>query len=171
MAARDTTTERIVRFLATIGIDIVESSLAGPTLLPGVTIDRGRLVVDYATLAWPGDLLHEAGHIAIAPAAHRSRLGANADELDTSDAGEVDAGEVEATAWAWAASVAIGLAPEVLFHDGGYHGKSERLIFTFTSGCYPGAAGLSAAGMTLVGADAKARGIAPYPHMVRWLRE
>lgn len=80
------------------------------------------------------------------------------------------AGEVEATAWAYAATVAIGLDPRVLFHAGGYFGKSEQLAFTYAAGCYPGVAGLAACGMTLVGVEASARGVKPYPHMVRWVR-
>ena len=81
------------------------------------------------------------------------------------------AGEPEATAWAFAAITALGLHPSVLFHSGGYQGKSEGLILTFTSGGYPGAAGLIAAGMALATSQATARGARPYPSMLRWLRE
>jgi hypothetical protein len=80
-------------------------------------------------------------------------------------------GEVEATAWAYAASVALGLDPAVLFHEGGYHGRSASLVMTYALGVYPGCKGLADNGMTLVGDQARRAGVAPYPHMQRWLRQ
>jgi hypothetical protein len=59
----------------------------------------------------------------------------------------------------------------VLFHDGGYRGRSAGLITTYGYGVYPGAFGLAQAGMTLAGADASLAGVRPYPAMTRWLRE
>ena len=84
------------------------------------------------------------------------------------DALPVDAhgGEVEATAWAWAATVALGLAPSVLFHEGGYHGRSAGLVQMFSLGVYPGAHGLVKAGLAAAAGDGPA-----YPAMRRWLRE
>jgi len=58
----------------------------------------------------------------------------------------------------------------LLFHDGGYRGNSAGLIATFSMGVYPGCHGLVRAGMTLTGDAAAAAGVAPYPHMIRWLR-
>jgi hypothetical protein len=159
-------TDRILAFLTAIGIEI-ESELEvargeelGSEFLPGVAIRGGRLRVDRGRLTWPGDLLHEAGHIAVTPAALRSSLSG---ELATA---APHAGEIEATAWAYAAVVALGLDARVLFHEGGYRGHSEGLVRTYSLGVYPGAAGLVAAGM------ARGRGEAgePYPAMVRWLR-
>ena len=153
---------RIFAFLAQIGIGVVESDLPS-TFLPGVGIRGGCLHVDRSRLLWPGDLLHEAGHIAVTPERSRSTL-------DGEVAAEVapHAGEVEATAWAWAALLALGLPAEVLFHPGGYRGHSAGLIRTFSLGVYPGAAGLAAAGMTSLRRDH--RGAPPYPHMLHWLR-
>jgi hypothetical protein len=36
---------------------------------------NGGLVYDWERLTWPGDLLHEAGHIAVIPAALRPTIG------------------------------------------------------------------------------------------------
>jgi len=135
--------------------------------LPGISIVHGTLVLDRNRLVWPGDLLHEAGHIAVTPAHLRPML-------DATIPVEVQAphgGEAEATAWAFAAVRAIGLDPSVLFHAGGYHGKSDALILTYTSGVYPGAGGLCATGIAASAADALALGVPPYPHMLRWLRD
>ncbi len=163
----NTHTEAIVSFLRNIGIVVREGAVAADAFLPGLVLERGEIVFDASRLTWPGDLLHEAGHIAVTPPEQR-RL------LPESLAGHpVDAGggEVEATAWAYAASVAMGLDPAVLFHEGGYHGKSAGLVMTYALGVYPGAKGLADAGMTLVGEHARQAGAAPYPHMLRWLRE
>lgn len=158
-------TDTIIGFLSSIGIVPRLTTLPSSTLLPGVTIASGSLLVDPDRLIWPGDLLHEAGHLAVAPAELRSSMNGELPELEA-----LHAGEVEATAWAFAATVAIGLDPSVLFHEGGYGGKSSGLAFTYSIGGYPGAGGLREAGMTLSTADAAGTGISPYPHMIRWLR-
>ncbi len=163
----DANTETIVGFLRGIGIVVRAGDVAGDSFLPGVLVERGEIVFDARHLAWPGDLLHEAGHIAVTPPGLRHLL------PDSLSGHPVDAagGEVEATAWAYAATVALGLDPAVLFHDGGYHGKSAGLRMTFALGVYPGAKGLADAGMTLVGETARQAGVPPYPHLLHWLRE
>ena len=158
---------RIVTFLNSIGLTPAEGPIPRSALLPGVAIVGGGLVFDRALLTWPGDLLHEAGHLAVTPAAVRPTLGGTLAD----DPAIPYAGEVEATAWAYAAVVAIGLAPGVLFHEGGYQGRSASLAFTYSVGGYPGAGGLSAAGLALDAAGAARQGIPPYPHLIRWLRE
>lgn len=159
--------ERILAFLQTVGIRVREAELGDDAFLPGVRVAGGGLLFDRARLRWPGDLLHEAGHLAVLPSARRGTM---SDDL----AGHDDvphAGETEATAWAYAAIVAIGLDPAVLFHEGGYHGKSASLVTTYSMGVYPGAHGLVQAGMTASGTAAVQRGETTYPGMQRWLRE
>jgi hypothetical protein len=158
--------DAIAAFLSSIGLPPAEMPLPRASSLPGVAIDAGRLLYTRTGLVWPGDLLHEAGHIAVTPGSLRPAL---RDRLDA-EALAPHAGEVEATAWAYAATVALGLEPTVLFHAGGYRGASQRLAFTYANGVYPGAAGLEAAGMTLCGEAARVRGVPAYPHMIRWLR-
>lgn len=160
-------TDRILDFLRSIGLPVRDGDAGGDAFLPGVRVDAGGLVVDRAHLRWPGDLLHEAGHLAVLPPSHRAAM---SDALAGHD--EVPhAGEMEATAWAYAATVALGLDPAVLFHAGGYHGRSADLVQTYALGVYPGAHGLVQAGMASTGEQARQRGEAPYPHMRRWLRE
>ena len=159
--------ERILAFLREVGIPVRETELDDDAFLPGVRVAGGGLLLDRTRLRWPGDLLHEAGHLAVLPPAQRAAM---SDDL----AGHDDvphASEVEATAWAYAATVAIGLAPTVLFHEGGYHGQSGSLAMTYAMGVYPGAHGLVQAGMTASGPEAAMRGETTYPAMRRWLRE
>jgi hypothetical protein len=162
-----TSVRAIVEFLMQIGISVSEGVVPADSFLPGIRVAHGALIFNRELLRWPGDLLHEAGHIAVTPAALRYELD---DALE--DAAPVPhAGEVEATAWAYAALVHLRLPPTVLFHEGGYHGHSASLITTFSCGVYPGAFGLSRAGMTLINPAADGAGVPPYPHMLRWLRE
>jgi hypothetical protein len=156
----------IIAFLVRIGLPVRLAPVAGEAFLPGIRIAAGALEVDPDRLRWPGDLLHEAGHIATTPAAARIRL----DDALASAPAIAHAGEAEATAWAWAALLHTGLPPAILFHSGGYHGRSEGLLATYGLGVYPGAHGLAQAGMTLLGDRARAAGVPPYPHMLRWLR-
>jgi len=158
----------ILSFLDEIGLRASERPIPpGSSFLPGIRITQGTLVFDRTALRWPGDLLHEAGHIAVTPASLRPLLD---DALDPSLSGPY-AREVEATAWAYPATVHLELDPAVLFHAGGYHGKSEGLIVSYGNGVYPGAFGLARAGMTFAAEDARRAGVEPYPRMARWLRE
>jgi hypothetical protein len=158
--------DSIVAFLSEIGIPVREDKIPKETFLPGLCICHGTLLFDRTRLTWPGDLLHEAGHLAVTPAAQRHTL----DDRLSVETETPDAGEVEATAWSFAAATYLSLPLSELFHSGGYRGCGDRLIFTFSRGCYPGSAGLARAGMTALGADARAAGIPPFPHMIHWLR-
>jgi hypothetical protein len=160
-------TQRIAAFLATIGIPVTARPLHGRSFLPGIEVDRGGLVIDESALTWPGDLLHEAGHLAVVPAGLRADLSG-----DVAIPGwDMDALEVTATAWAWAAVVHLALDARVLFHEGGYRGQSAGLIRTYGFGVYPGANRLEEFGMTATGERARAMGAPPYPHMLRWTRD
>lgn len=161
-----TTLETITAFLDRIGIETCPGPVPRDAFLPGIRVDAGRLVYDAASLTWPGDLLHEAGHVAVMPAALRPLLH---DGLALEIAVE-HASETEATAWAFAAVTHLGLDPALLFHGGGYGGASPGLLATFAMGVYPGAAGLARAGMTYVGQAARDEGLPVYPAMARWLR-
>lgn len=159
--------DTILAFLDGIGLPPIETTLDEGVFLPGLRIDAGRLLFDRVRLRWPGDLLHEAGHLAVMPARLRGTL---SDDVAAA-AAVPHAGEVEATAWAYAATVHLGLPASVLFHEGGYRGHSAAMALGYELGVYPGAHGLAQAGMTCVGAQAQAAGVAPYPRMQRWLRE
>jgi hypothetical protein len=164
---RNPLTTKISDFLNSIGIEVVSVKLNDECFLPGIVVEKGKLLVDEEKLEYPGDLLHEAGHLALAPSDVRPALsgeviipGANMDTM-----------EIQVTAWAYAAVVFLGLEPQVLFHQGGYKERSESLIFTFSLGVYPGAYGLENFGMTALSEKAKKLGIKPYPNMLKWVRD
>lgn len=150
-----------------IGIEVVPVHLENECFLPGIQVERGKLLVNEAKLIYPGDLLHEAGHLAVAPSRVRPDLSGEV----LIPGADMNAVEVQATAWAYAAIVHLGLDPRVLFHEGGYRGKSEGLILTYISGVYPGAHSLQAAGMTASVETARTLNVPPYPHMLKWMRD
>lgn len=159
------TTDRMITFLRDIGIPVDLVALAGDGFLPGVVIDRGRLAVDLARLRYPGDLLHEGGHVALVEPALRPLLSADV-TLPGVDSTQLENAVVP---WSYAAALHLGIDPAVVFHDGGYRGHARGLLTTFGFGVYPGAALLEALGLTLSPARAAELGVAPYPHMLRWL--
>lgn len=157
----------ILDFLAGIGLPVSEAPLPPDTFLPGIVIRDGGLIVDPDRLQWPGDLLHEAGHLAVLPPALRARASDDlAEEQDVAHAGEQ-----EAMAWAWAAVQAIGLPPDVLMHEGGYHGQSAAVLQMYAVGIVPGLRGLCESGMTAARGFTPDPGDVQYPRMLRWLRE
>jgi hypothetical protein len=163
----DLTTNRIAAFLRSIGIEVLRARCDELTFLPGIKVEDGGLLVDEAKLQFPGDLLHEAGHLAVAPARMRETLSGEVNLPDTN----MDVIESQAIAWSYAAAKHLGLDPEVVFHEGGYKGKSEALLRNFSLGVYIGASGLAEIGMTALGETARDLAVPPYPHMLKWLRD
>ena len=151
----------IIAFLGTIGIPVVAGPVTADSVIPGLAVRGSVLVIDPATPVWPGDLLHEAGHIALTDPALRPSLSAVSD-----DPGE----EMAAIAWSWAAAVHLGLAAEVVFHAEGYRGGAASLAAEYRAGGMMGAPILAMYGMTAEPHRAAGQGIAAYPVMQRWLR-
>jgi hypothetical protein len=157
---------KIVGFLRGIGIEVEQRAGLGDTFLPGLTLDRGRLLFDPAKLEYPGDLLHEAGHVAVAPRDVRPLLSGSVDVPG------VDMGELETAVvpWSYAAALEIGIDPALVFHAGGYRGKSAGLLTTFGAGVYPGLPLLEAYGLAAGPRLAATLGVPAYPAMISWLR-
>jgi hypothetical protein len=146
-------TNRIADFLTGIGIPVRAGDIPAQTFLPGLHISGGVLMVDEARLAYPGDLLHEAGHLAVIPAAQRGKV--------NGDVGDNGGNEMAAIAWSYAAALHLELAPAVVFHDHGYRGGARNLIENFSAGRYIGVPMLRWLGLT----------DSAYPSMIRWVRD
>lgn len=169
MAFSDPRTRAIADFLQRIGIACEAADLAGEDcFLPGLLLDRGRLRVDEALLRYPGDLLHEAGHVAVAPAQARESLSGESTAVPGVDMTTLEAAAIP---WSYAAALAAGIDPAEVFHDAGYHGHARGLLFTFTVGAGIGVNLLEDAGMTAGPVRARELGVPPFPHMLRWLNE
>lgn len=153
--------QNLLAFFNQIGIRCQLQPLTEPSFLPGVLIKDGALCIDPAQLQHPGDLLHEAGHIAVMPAAQRGLLNDNVNE----SANQGPAEEMAAIAWSWAALQHLNLPPEFVFHSEGYKGGSEACIAAFRNGGGFGHPLLSWYGMC---EPAGTEG--GYPRMKLWLR-
>jgi hypothetical protein len=127
--------------------------------LPGLGIRSGAIVIDLPGWEFPGDLLHEAGHLAVITGEERG-----AERLTPTPADEM-----AAIAWSYAAAVHLGIAARTLFHDA-YKAGGECLADNFTNGRYIGTPVLAYYGMTIEPRRATPEGPPPYPHMLRWLR-
>ena len=156
-------TELIVRFLGDIGIPVRLGPVVGSSTLPGITIAAGGLVLDPVASYHDGDLLHEAGHLALLPPSERAvATGA----LD----GGAGAGlELGAICWSVAAAHHLGLGLDVVFHPDGYRGESAWFIGTYGDGRLPGLPLLQWAGLAWA-PGAEPEGELPFPAMRRWLR-
>ncbi len=151
----------ILTFLNGIGIKTRFQKIETKTFVPGLLIENGVLLIDREKLLYPGDLLHEAGHIAVVPSAERDTLS------DVTG----DGNEIVAILWSYAAIKAIGLPEELVFHEEGYKGDSKWLIESFESENYIGLPLLEWMGFTADKQKAKLLGVPAFPHMLRWLRE
>lgn len=156
----DPVTAQLVDFVRGLGIPVQVTDLAEDTFLPGLDIRDGALLIDPDRLQYPGDILHEAGHIAVADEPRRL-----AQKLKPTK-GE----EMAAIAWSFAAARHLGLPGEIVFHAAGYQGGSDNMVEAFTDGRGPGIPLLAWMGLTAEPHRAAETGLAAYPDMHRWIR-
>lgn len=154
---------RISEFLHSIGIVVVPQKIEGPTFLPGIRIVDGSIHADEERM-YPGDLLHEAGHLAVVPKKIRSTFNDNVVYDENTAVGE----EIGAIAWSWAALKYLNLEPEVLFHPDGYKGNSDSFIENFSNGQYFGVPILQWKGLCIEKRQATLTTTEPYPYMIKW---
>ena len=153
--------QTIAAFLNEIGIALRIERVEGEMFLPGIDVHQGAVRVDPTRDAFPGDLLHEAGHLAVVEAERRS----------AASMFEVEPGEeMAAMAWSVAAARHCGIDLSVVFHPEGYRGASESLREAFSGEMGPGVPLLSAWGMSAEPRRAAEWGREPFPAMTRWLR-
>lgn len=162
--APETYIDLMVDFIRSVGIPVTEMEIVEPTILPGVSLEDGGIVMDRGQLSYPGDLLHEAGHLAVKSPQERAAT--------HHTAGDDPAEEMMAMAWAWAAGIHLGVPAEVVFHAAGYHkGDATPLITNFSEGRWFGVPMLQVYGMTAEPHQAENLGRQPYPTMTKWVRD
>ncbi len=174
-------TWKAICFLRDIGLKVETKPNAGG-FFPGIEIAEGILLVDPKCVI--SDLLHEAGHVAITPGCFRHLLGGNLDEAFQRVFEELarlgvmpeeplyravmQCSDPEATAWAWAAGVKLGLAGDSVIPDGDYDGDEACLRFLLKNRKYLGIHGLAAAGFCSVN---RIGGFDPFPTLAFWTQE
>jgi hypothetical protein len=152
----------IIQFLSDIGISVRDGELVQETFLPGLYVERGVLIVDESRLKYPGDLLHEAGHLAL--------LSRDQREVAGPDLGNDGGFEMAAIAWSYAAALHIGIDPNIVFHAGGYREGSQAILENFGRGQYIGVPMLEWLGMAAGSRAGTNSGVPAYPKMLRWLQ-
>lgn len=148
------TLPRVVEFIRSIGIDVREGAIERRTLVPGIDVDRGALIIEPARIAMAADLLHEAAHIALTTSSRRNDVDGTMDGTP--------AEEIGAIAWTWAAAVLLQLEPEDVFHEEVISGNGPTLLENFRNGCFVGVPFLQYHRLVAPGR---------YPEMLRWLRD
>ncbi|MBL7703170.1 MAG: hypothetical protein JNM14_13035 [Ferruginibacter sp.] len=157
--------QKCISFLNAIGIETRFEKLDEPCFLPGLSIHNGIILIDTELLTYPGDILHEAGHVAVVPLAERSTLTASTIEKRE----QREAEEMMAIAWSYAACVHLELDPYVVFHDEGYQGGGSYIADSFSNKNYFGVPMLQWMGMTADEKRAKELQVTPYPFMLKWV--
>lgn len=154
--------ELFCEFLYSVGIPIKEKEFKGTTFLPGLKIENGCLIINRKTLLYPGDILHEAGHIAVTTTAERNTLNENVTDNRPGSEGE----ELSAMLWSYAACIHMEIDPEIVFHKDGYKGDSEWILSNYEEKNYIGLPLL--VWMGLASHENNENG---FPKMIKWLRD
>lgn len=131
---KNATTQKISDFLWSIGIKVYPENVPDDTFLPGIRIVKGEIQADEEKMLSPGDILHEAGHLAVLSKETRNTLTDTVVVNEQSQGGE----EMAAIAWSWAALKHLDIAPEVVFHPEGYKGDADSIIENFSQKRYFG---------------------------------
>ncbi|MFC4633250.1 hypothetical protein ACFO3O_04990 [Dokdonia ponticola] len=126
--------EKIIDFLESIRIPVVKETLPKDTFLPGLRLQGGSILMDPAQLQYPGDLLHEAGHIAVTEEALRPLIGTENMDPEWPSSGD----EIATILWSFAAARHLELDLHVVFHASGYKNDSEWIIEQFNNHIYTG---------------------------------
>ena len=158
--------DKILRFLDKIGIEYSLEPITGKTFLPGLKLRKGILIVDTEKLLYPGDILHEAGHLATMPPEIRLDM---SDDLGNNDLHK--GGEMMAIAWSYAVCIELNIDPAIVFHEDGYKGSASNIVENFREGRFFGVPLLVWCGMTSnpsVDEQGRKKG---FPKMLRWTCE
>lgn len=158
--------QKVLSFLNEIGIDVIEKELDA-TFLPGLSLGSNCIYIDYTKLLYPGDILHEAGHLAVTTSLERKLVGTNEMATNWPTQGE----EIAAILWSFAALDYLKLPLDFVFHPDGYKNASDWFISNFTNKMYPGLPLLQWMGLCLDENRAALEQKPAFPTMLKWLRD
>jgi GNAT superfamily N-acetyltransferase len=154
---RDQLIDHMTAFLRAIGL-MVEFAPVASSSVPGIERIANGLRVDRDALDYPGDMLHEAGMLAV-------RL---PEEREQDPSSQIEpAFQIAAIAWAWAAAFGLGIPDFMVIHDQGYKGLAPHIRADFAAGKCPGLPILAWIGMTTAPTPETP---SIYPQMLHWLR-
>lgn len=153
----------IVAAVETVGIPVQWGPVTDGLLLPGIWIENAGLTIDTDRLLFAGDVLHEAGHLAVMAPGDRAAARGTLPE----DGGQ----EIAALTWSYAMALEFDLPLDVVFHDA-FKANGPWLRKTFSEGCILGQPLLQYWQMTrMAGAEPHFDGLPAFPKMGKWLRD
>ncbi|SAK98400.1 hypothetical protein AWB76_07524 [Caballeronia temeraria] len=157
------TRDRVLRFLNGIGIP-ARYEVGATGFSAGCRIEQGTLAVDPQCRI--STVLHEAAHLAITPRCFRSLMDGNLYAGQREMLRRIDeqglhpdsplyraviqCSDPEATAWAWAAGVSLGLPGSEIIRDDEYDGEGADNRLALQMNAYIGIHGLAHAGFCAV---------------------
>ena len=145
---------------------MIEEELDDTCFLPGLKIQENSIRIDKNRLKYPGDILHEAGHLAVTDKDLRPLIGTP--KMDPNWPNLSD--EIVSILWSYAAICHLDIKPEVVFHPDGYKNDSAWLISQLESGIYTGLPLLDWMGFFREGTDEEESNTHTFPKMAKWLR-
>ncbi|WP_341224410.1 carbamoyltransferase C-terminal domain-containing protein [uncultured Arcticibacterium sp.] len=158
----DNTKTLIINFIESKGIDVIETNLDGyQCFLPGLFLKGNSILMDSSKMIYPGDLLHEAGHIAVTEEALRPFIGSEKMPAEWPSDGD----EIASILWSYAAIEHLQINAEIVFHKDGYKGDSEWLIQQFRSKNFMGLPLFS-----WMGFCDESKPETAFPNMIKWQR-
>lgn len=157
---------QIETFLNSIGISIEDSQLDDTCFLPGLRLHQTTILCDRSKLLSVGDILHEAGHIAVTEPKMRQHIGT--DQMVSN--WPTDGDEITAILWSFAAAKHLKIPLDVVFHTQGYKGEAVWIIDQLNAENYLGLPLLEWFGMCYAQENTLENKL-PFPHMIKWLRE
>ncbi|SHL38079.1 hypothetical protein [Flavobacterium chilense] len=158
--------QKVLSFLDEIGIDVIEKELDS-TFLPGLSLGPNCLYIDYDKLLYPGDILHEAGHLAVTTSEERKIVGTTEISPEWPTQGE----EIAAILWSFAALNHLKLPLDFVFHADGYRNASNWYISSFSNQSYIGLPLLEWMGLCVGEDRADKEGKPAFPTMLKWIRD
>lgn len=158
--------QKAVKFIEALGLPVYAREITHDSFLPGIALGPACLYVDAAKLKYPGDILHEAGHLAVTMASDRVKVGTPEQAPDWPPKGE----EMAAILWSYAAALHLEIDLEWLFHEDGYKDEAAWLLQNLRDQNYIGLPLLAWMGLCATPEQVVA-GANAYPAMLKWLRD
>jgi len=162
----DVLIKRMLDFINSIGLEYNFETIETNTFLPGLNFREGVLIIDRDKLLYPGDILHEAGHLACMPPDIRKTMTGGLENNNINQGGEL-----MAIAWSYAACLNLGIDATVVFHEYGYKDAGSSIVANFDQGNYFGVPMLEWCGMCYTAATARRLNVQPFPKMISWTCE
>ena len=165
--------QNLLSFLRSNGIVVHEvETLPESGFLESILLKNGEMYIKPE--AKISSILHEAGHLAIIPSQFRHFASGDLHGLQSMfDALEnepldsplmraaLQCGDTEATAWAYAVGVHLGIPEKLIIQSDEYDGTGDEIRAMLSIGAYLGIHGLQYAGMCTK---------REYPSLIRWVQ-